>query len=264
MLPAHVKGYFPHDYSEKLREGSRMVDPNVILIDRIEERLTALGISDRKASMTAVGKPDLIRDIRRGRQPIGSRLAALAATLETTVDYLQGATDRPGGAVQQDGSIRSLVPPPQDMLQDIPVYGTALGSEAQYGDQSDGRVAIEQVDLNTGEVVDRFRRPPNLMNRRDIYGLYVAGDSMEPAYESGQGVIVDPKRPAKGRDYVVVYLRTREDGDSAAGVLIKRLVRRSASYIELQQYNPPVTFRLDSRLYREVHRIMPWDEAFGM
>ncbi|MGV0964220.1 MAG: S24 family peptidase [Polynucleobacter sp.] len=264
QLPAPVKGHFPHDFAGFGPHEEEMDKSQTILIDRIDERLAALGLSERKASLSATGKPDMIRDIRRGRQPIGSRLSALAATLETTVDYLHGTSDQPSGGGVGDAGVRRLVPQLQDMLQDIPVYGTALGSEAQYADQADGLVAIEQVDLNTAEVVDRFRRPPNLLNRRDIYGLYVAGDSLEPAFESGQGILVDPKRPPTSRDYVVVYLRTREDSDSAAGVLIKRLVRRSASYIELQQYNPPAIFRLDARLYKEVHRVMPWDEAFGM
>lgn len=240
-----------------------MTDPLAIMLDRIDERRAALGLSERKASLMATGKADMIRDMRRGRVPLADRLKSLAVVLETTVDYLQGATDVTGAPSAQIG-IRSIVPEPQAMLQDIPVYGTALGSEAQYGIDGDGTVIVEQTDLNTGEVVDRFRRPPNLQNRRDVYGLYVAGDSMEPAYEAGQGILIDPKRPPNARDYVVVYLRDREDSDGAAGVLIKRLVRRSASYIELQQYNPAATFRLDARLYREVHRVMPWDEAFGM
>ena len=261
--PASVKGNFPHDYAGTLPHNVAMVEPNIILLDRIDERLAALNMSERKASIVATGKPDMIRDMRRGRQPIAARLSALAATLETTVDYLHGTSDHPS-PIGTEGGIRSLVPQPQDMLQDIPVYGTALGSDAEYADQADGRVAIEQVDLNTAEVVDRFRRPPNLLNRRDIYGLYVAGDSLEPAFESGQGVLVDPRRPPTSRDYVVVYLRDTQDSDGAAGVLIKRLVRRSGSFIELEQYNPPAKFRLDARLYREVHRVMPWDEAFGM
>ncbi len=240
-----------------------MDDRMIMLLDRVDERLQALGLSERKASLGAVGKPDMIRDMRRGRMPNADRLDRLASFLETTVDYLLGKAETPQTPVEE-GTIRSLVPAPQDMFLDIPVYGTAMGSEREYGTEADGSVSIEQTDLNTAEVVDRFRRPPNLVNRRDVYGLYVTGDSMEPAYESGQGILVDPKKPASSRDYVVVYLRDRQDGDGAAGVLIKRLVRRSASFIELQQYNPPATFRLDSRLYREVHRIMPWDEAFGM
>jgi phage repressor protein C with HTH and peptisase S24 domain len=232
------------------------------LTDRIDERLAALGISERKASISAVGKPDLIRDIKRGRAPSASRLSALAAVLETSTEFLLGDTDNPAGGAAE--GVRAIVPPPQEMAQDIPVYGTALGGEQEVSVEYDGNVAIEQTDLNTAEVVDRFRRPPNLINRRDIYGLYVAGDSMEPAYESGDGIIVDPKKPASIRDYVVVYLRGKQDGDDAAGVLIKRLVRRSASYIELQQYNPPAIFRLSAGEFREVHRVMPWDEAFGI
>ncbi|MDR6850331.1 helix-turn-helix transcriptional regulator [Sphingomonas sp. BE137] len=239
-----------------------MSDSTWKMTDRIEERLNALGLSDRKASLAAVGKTDLIRDIRRGRAPSAVRLAALATVLETTSEYLLGETENPANGSAE--GIRALVPPPQEMAQDIPVYGTALGSSEEMGGQYDGGVAIEQTELNTGEVVDRFRRPPNLINRRDIYGLYVAGDSMEPAYESGQGVLVDPKRPAASRDYVVVYLRDKHDSGLSSGVLIKRLVRRSASYIELQQFNPPTVFRLEASQYQAVHRVMPWDEAFGI
>lgn len=262
--PARVKGNFPHDLRVRLRDETRMAEPDFKLIDRIDERLSALGMTDRKASLSAVGKPDLIRDIRRGARPLAARLQALAATLETSVDYLQGNIDQPGEGQEPNSAIRRLVPEPHNMLQDIPVYGSALGGEQEFSGDFDGAVSIEQTDLNMAEVVDRFRRPPNLMNRRDIYGLYVAGASMEPAFESGQGILVDPKRPPGNRDYVVVYLRDRTDSPDAAGVLIKRLVRRSASYIELQQFNPPAIFRLDSRLFREVHRVMPWDEAFGM
>jgi phage repressor protein C with HTH and peptisase S24 domain len=49
-------------------------------------------------------------------------------------------------------------------------------------------------------------------------------------------------------DLVVVYLRTQDaeedNGDTARAVLVKELVRRSTSFVELRQYNPPKDFRI--------------------
>ena len=240
-----------------------MVGDNRIMIERIDERLRALGLSDRKASLAAVDAPDLIRDIRRGSRPRAQSIASLARVLGVSTDYLHGAAHAPMGIVSAPMPAEDRpVPVPSAMPQDIPVFGTALAAERDFTVEFDGNVAVAQINLNTGEVIDRFRRPPTLANRRDIYGLYVAGDSMEPKFESGQGIIVDPRRPPNTRDYVVVYLRAEDDG--AAAVLIKRLVRRSSTFLELEQFNPPARFRLTSQQYRDVHRIIPWDEVFGV
>jgi phage repressor protein C with HTH and peptisase S24 domain len=38
-------------------------------------------------------------------------------------------------------------------------------------------------------------------------------------------------------------------------VLIKRLVRRSAHFVELAQFNPPMTFRVPSERVAAIHRV---------
>jgi hypothetical protein len=240
----------------------RMTQRFTILTDRIDERLQAVGLTDRKASLDAVGKPDLIRNIRRGSEPGSTRLEALAARLGTTTDYLLGRTDviAPPAAAPADGP---TLPSFRDLPKDMPVFGTAIGAEVAYWSEHDGEVAIEQTDLNTGEVIDYYRRPPALRDRRDVYVLYVAGDSMSPAHEPGSAVMVDPRRSPSIQDYVVVYLRDRSD-EFAAGVLIKRLVKRSGTFIELEQFNPPAVFRLETKQYRDMHRVIPWPEALGI
>jgi len=47
-------------------------------------------------------------------------------------------------------------------------------------------------------------------------------------------------------------------------VLLKRLIRRSGSYIELEQFNPPAKFRVDAARVKAVHRVMRWAEASGL
>lgn len=217
-------------------------------------------MSDRKASMRAIMKPDLIRDIRRGKNR--SELPALARALETTVDYLEGLTDNPAREPAAPPA-EPRIPGREEMPRDIPVYGTALGGDQTFWSEHDGEVAVEQTDLNTGEVIDYFRRPPALRERRDVYMLYTAGSSMAPAYDEGSPIPVDPKRPPVVGNYVVVYLRDRTD-EFAAGVLIKRLVKRASDHIELEQFNPPAVFRLEAKKYMAVHRVMPWEEVLGI
>ncbi|WP_294138287.1 S24 family peptidase [Sphingomonas sp.] len=245
-----------------------MTDPITILTDRIDERLQATGLSDRKASLNAIGKPDLIRDIKRGRMPSSSRLAALAEALGATSDYLLGKSDiiaQPVAPADEDEPKR-VVPHLLQMEKDLPVYGTAIGAPAEFTTEYDGKIAVEQTDLHMSDVVDHLRRPPGLIDRRDIFALWVSGTSMEPAFESGRAILIDPKRPPSIRDYVVVYLRPRQgdDGESANCVLIKRLVRRSGSYVELEQFGPAGVFKIAANDVLKMYRVMPWDEAFGI
>jgi phage repressor protein C with HTH and peptisase S24 domain len=262
--PQRQVGYFPNAPLSGLRDNVQVDYDLVKLTDRIAERLQAVGLSERKVAMMATGKPDAIRDIRRGSQPSATRLQALADALGTTTEYLLGATD----IVTPAPPGERIIPAILEMKKDIPVYGTAIGADIEFMSSLDHAVAVEQTDLNRAEVIDRFRRPLGLRERQDLYGLYVAGTSMEPAFESGRGILVDPKRPPAIRDYVVVYI-ARQRGDhpdmeGIASILLKRLVRRSGAFIELEQFNPPAVFQVPLEDVAAVHRIMPWDEAFGL
>lgn len=147
-----------------------------------------------------------------------------------------------------------------EIADDVPVYGTALGAPRVV----DGE-AIEQTMLNTGEVMTYFRRPPILNGQRNVYGVFVVGSSMDPRYSEGEPVFVDGKRPPRVGDDVVVYLRVPDevDGERDAAVLIKRLVRRSGQFVELQQFNPPLTFRVDAERVSKIHRVIPYGELYA-
>lgn len=147
-----------------------------------------------------------------------------------------------------------------DMIRDIPVYGTALGAPTMI----DG-MAIEQTTLNSGDVVAYMKRPAALEGRPDVYGVYVQGSSMAPRYDEGSLVFVDGKRPPRIGDDVIVYLRdnTDDDGERARAVLVKRLVRRTFEYVELEQFSPPLTFRIPSSDAMRMHRVIPFQELFS-
>jgi phage repressor protein C with HTH and peptisase S24 domain len=184
------------------------------------------------------------------------------------IDHVRKVTSRaPEAPSEPELSRAPVVPPRSDMPKDIPVYGTAVGTSQDIEALENGAIAVEQTDLNTGDVIDYFRRPPGLANSRKAYGLYVAGFSMEPAYEPGAVIIVDPSRPPSVQDYVVVYMRGSEQGiddNLMSAVLLKRLVRRSSTFIELEQYNPPARFRVDASKVAQMHRVLPLAEIVGV
>ncbi len=85
---------------------------------------------------------------------------------------------------------------------------------------------------------------------------------MVPAHADGVLILVESKRPPMIGDDVVVYLRRTgedqdgDDGESARTVLIKRLVRRSGSFIELEQFTPPLTFTVATKDVLKMHRVL--------
>lgn len=126
---------------------------------------------------------------------------------------------------------------------DLPVYGTALGSARDIEGE-----AIEQTSLNRADVTHYAARPAILDRRKDAYGLYVQGSSMHPALPDGEMIAAAPNMPLSVGDNVVVFLRTtdpeEDNGETARVVLVKELVRRTTAFVELRQYQPPKDFRI--------------------
>lgn len=125
--------------------------------------------------------------------------------------------------------------------ENLPVWGTGLGAERMF----DGE-AVEQTDLNSGVVMEYVKRPAILRDKKGAYGLHVQGSSMHPALPDGEFVVACRDMPLSRGDNVVVYLRDEkdDDGERSRGVLVKELVRRSSSYVELRQYEPRMEFRV--------------------
>lgn len=143
--------------------------------------------------------------------------------------------------------------------QDLPIYGSALGADLDFSGS-----AVEQTYLNTGDVVQYISRPAAVANRPDVYGVYIQGSSMSPRYQEGELAVVETRTPPRVGDDVVVYLcNGLDDAEEVSACLIKRLVRRSGSYIELEQFQPHTTFKIESDTIKRVHRVIPWAELFN-
>ena len=96
-------------------------------------------------------------------------------------------------------------------------------------------------------------RPANLAGVRDAYAIYMIGDSMEPRYEQGWLLHVNPfKPPTRGRD-VVVY-------KTGQAVLIKQFVGWQGDHLVLRQLNPDETLRIPRSEIVECHLIVGVDQ----
>jgi SOS-response transcriptional repressor LexA len=154
---------------------------------------------------------------------------------------------------------------PGELPRDVPVLGTAAGAELKI--ETDGKSLKIEKTLVEAEPVAYVRRPPAMERNRKIYALYITGSSMEQRFRPGDLVYVDPRRaPHVGEDVIVQLIaEARPDADPAevVSVLVKQLVRTTATHYELTQHNPPLTFRIAKSKVAEIHRIVPLAELLS-
>jgi phage repressor protein C with HTH and peptisase S24 domain len=234
-----------------------------ILRERVQAKLDELNVTAREISMAAAGQPDALRNIlKRGVMPGAERLEAIAEHLGTTSDWLLGREQ----AIERTIANEENVTPEtfRRLPKNLPIYGSALGADLEFGDGDGIVVNVEQTEIDMSAPTDFMARPIGVTGRPDLYVVLVSGHSMEPRFDSGRRVLVDPKRAAGVGDDVVVQLRGPSfDGEEIRHVLIKQLVRRKPGGVVLRQFNPANEFEVPNEQVASVHRVMPWDEALG-
>jgi hypothetical protein len=222
------------------------------------------GLSANAWAVRAGLSRSVFTDIRKRNAANHTTIEKLLSSIGVTfADFEAGARATDKDAAPLDSPLKSpiLAFRGDDRPRDIPILGTAECGTIDF-EGEDGVFAIETMELDLHNVIDHARRPASLDNRRDVYGFYFTGISMEPRYEHGEIGYADPSQPPKVRDYAVVQLRRPDgdDGEQVHRVLAKRVTRMSASFIELEQFNPPAVFRVDRKAIKHIHRIIPWDE----
>jgi phage repressor protein C with HTH and peptisase S24 domain len=266
-------GNSPRDEFFSVRDNARAMADTETVADRVDRKLKEHKLTPRAASLKATGgkDQDLVRDIkRRGRAPKGDGMAKLAGILGTTQEWLlYGGDERDSDRPAQQSIVRTEVTggeayvgpdPYAPEPPAVPLYGSAIGGE--YGDIDEH---VELTELHLGEVLQWLKRPGELVADPLAYTLTVVGDSMSPLFEPGVRVNVSPRASVGIGDNVIVQLRGRnhEEDDRVKMVLIKRLVRRSASFVELKQFNPDITFQVpivriyvDQRGRAAIHKVV--------
>lgn len=152
--------------------------------------------------------------------------------------------------------------PPGDRLRDFAGRAWAAGhvpplpliASCLAGHWGDEASEIELTEIRPNDVLEQVARPPTLTSDGSAYALTIVGNSMWPRFRPARRVAVSPKSPIAIGDDVLVQLRTRSE-EGGALALIKELVRRTGSAIELRQFTPDVTFMVDPAEVAAMHRI---------
>jgi hypothetical protein len=118
---------------------------NAILKERIGERVSALKISWRRASLEAGHEAGFIQDIITGRSqhPGEDALASLAAALKCSPAYLTGQSDDLTGAVATHGT---AIPAPDALQRPDAVMALRIVDELLAGGHIEAaRVAVRRA-----------------------------------------------------------------------------------------------------------------------
>ena len=114
-----------------------------------------------------------------------------------------------------------------------------------------------------GEIVDYVSRPPHLAGATQAYAVYVVGSSMEPRYYAGELVHIHPGKPVTTGAFVLVQIRPEAEGETPRAFM-KRLVRRTATKVTFEQFNPPKEIDIKAADIMSMHRIVGSAETGGL
>jgi phage repressor protein C with HTH and peptisase S24 domain len=183
-------------------------------------------------------------DMRRHGNPSRRTLEKLLAAIGSSVAEFEalrlGPEPKQLAAAGQIGDLRqSWTPAP---LPPLPLVRSSLG-----GEWTGPGGTAEVTEVRPRELIGRLPRPPSLAGDPEAFALTIVGASMWPRFRAGARVAVSPRSPVAIGDDVLVRLRA-SSGAAHSGTertLIMHLVRRSAAFFELRQFNPDITFRVD-------------------
>lgn len=131
----------------------------------------------------------------------------------------------------------------------IPILGTASGAH------------IGGARVLTDKVIGTIRSPDHLNGFSGLYVLYVEGESMAPQFSSGDPIVINPNKPARIGDVVVVRMRGQGGADEATlGVYL----RRDDGDIVIGKHNPHGSeVRLPGQMVLSVEKVLSPAELIG-
>jgi len=127
------------------------------------------------------------------------------------------------------------VPPFSSGEKDLPVLGHARAGQGA-------------LFMDNGQAQSYIERPWFLVGVSKAYAVYVNDESMEPVYRHGETLYIDPSRPVRRGDDVVVQLGSDE-------AYIKRLVSITDDLVRCEQYNPAQTINFPRNEVTAIHLV---------
>ncbi len=217
------------------RRGQRLRERRKEIGLDITELATALGVSQPAVSQWEIGIT----------APSRRKIARLAEILRVPVTWIISDDEVLLQNVNNQAQSKTLASLPSD----VPVYGIAVG-----GSEGDFRF--------NGQVVDYVRRPPGIANHRNVYALWILGESMSPWNKDGDLIYVSPAKPPIVGDHVVVQLQETSDGEPGVA-MVKLLIGKTPTQLKLRQYNPQREFALPLAKVKSVHKVLSLRDLLG-
>lgn len=222
--------------------------PRKLLVDTVAQRPDL----DLKKLSLSIGRNHayLQQFLMRGSPrelPEGAR-HALAPLLGIAPDDLRSYASPSVGGGRLEAELRA--PSAQRAAAeraDLPVYASSEGNA--------GIIAV------TSEPIVFVRRPEPLTAVRDGYGCYMIGDSMSPAYEQGDLLLIHPGKPVRpGDDCLFIREHSEAAGDAAPPgaqyAQVRRLLRSTPEKFRVRQFNAARDFDLDRGQWSKVQLIV--------
>lgn len=224
-----------------------------MLISRINQRLHETGKAPQRVSLEATGAKETLRKILDGttKNPRIDTIHKIARALDTSTEWLLGVESlaEVASPTKPSRATPPTLPLRQEMPMDVPVMGTAAGSHLRGSFQL------------SSEPVDYVRRPPALMNARDIYSLFIEGISMIPQYAPGDLIYVNPHKPPHFGDPVIVQCK---NGDGTYETTVGILSKRTEKHIVLDKHNPKAQIEILRESIHAMHKVLTLNELFGV
>ena len=206
-------------------------------------RFKPSGMSPNAWAMKAGVSRTVWADMRRHGNPSRRTLDKLLTAAGSSLAEFEAL--RIGGSPQPQIGTEQVADRPSGWavaeLPSLPLLATELGDE--WGSAGSG---IETMQLSATELVGRVARPASLAADSRAYAITIVGDSMWPRFRPGRRVAVSSAAPISIGDDVLVKLKNHEAGGEKLPVLVKELVRRTGTALELRQFNPACTFHVQT------------------
>lgn len=181
----------------------------------------------------------------------------LAPLLGRSPDELRGGPRRLSAAASASKSLPESnvalapdAPPPWPRAvgpMDVPIYGVAEGGQ-------DGAFVINMAD----GPIDYATRPMKLLRAQHVFAVHIQGDSMFPAWKSGDLAYCYRGRGFGADDFVIVQLEAGPGEPPRA--IFKLVVKYDNDTLTLRQLNPDCTITVDRSQVREVWPVLHWRE----
>ncbi|CDX49173.1 putative phage repressor [Mesorhizobium plurifarium] len=214
---------------------------------RLRKLMADKGWSANRTSLEAGLSRDAVRKLLAAddQLPHPRTSAALAKALDVSEEWLMK-----GGGEPRHADTETYVPPSLESGRSKPRYAEILGTAAGSHD-----VGSFQIQSSTNEQVVI---PEGIAHFKNVYALYVVGDSMFPEHKPGEIRFVLPDMPARLGDSVVVEFMRDPQGEPEA--MIGHLLRRGGQTIVLGKINPENEVEIDAKTLIRLHRIATYDD----